>query len=431
VLITVTGKSTTAGHLIYKCGAIDKGTVDKCGQEAAELGKADFKYAFILDTLIVERERGISIDISLWKFQTEKFNFTIIDTPGHRDFIKNTITGTSQSDVALLIIDSSHGGFEAGVRKDGQTREHALLAFTLGVKNIIVACNKMDVDSVSYSEDRYKQIKDEVSTYLKRVGYKSSKVPFIPISGWVGDNIVDKSPNMPWYEGPTLLEALNNCTPPKRLIDKPLRLPLQDVYRIGGIGTVPIGRVETGTIKLGMNAAFAPTSIVAEVKSLEMHHQNVEQAGPGDNVGFNIKNVPVKELRRGNVVSDADNNPATGVESFIAHVIIMNHPGKISKGYCPVIDCHTAHVACTFTRIIEKIDRLTGNVLLKDPEYVRTGDACIVEMKPTKPFCVESFTEFPPLGRFVIRDMRQTVAVGVVKSITPAKPVEEEVPDYY
>ena len=226
------GKSTTTGHLIYKCGGIDKRTIEKFEKEAAELGKASFKYAWVLDNLKAERERGITIDIALWKFESPKFYFTVIDAPGHRDFIKNMITGTSQADIAILVIDSSVGGFEAGISKDGQTREHALLAFTLGVKQMIVACNKMDDVSVKYGEGRYKEIKAEVSTYLKKVGYKPMKIPFVPISGWMGDNMIDKSTNMPWYKGPYLLEALDNANPPKRPSDKPLRLPLQAVYKL-------------------------------------------------------------------------------------------------------------------------------------------------------------------------------------------------------
>jgi elongation factor 1-alpha len=423
------GKSTTTGHLLYQCGNVDQKTMDKYTQESAELNRESYKYAWILDNLKSERERGITIDISLSNFTTPmNYRYTIIDAPGHRDFIKNMITGTSQADVALLIIDASHGSFESGISKHGQSREHSLLAFTLGVKQIIVAVNKMDDASVKYSQERFMEIQDEVSTYLNRVGYKSSKIPFIPISGFLGENLTDqsKSTNMPWYNGPTLLNALDNCTPPKRHVDKPLRIPLQDVYRIGGIGTVPIGRVETGTIKPGIKAAFAPTSVIAEVKSLEMHHKCVEEAGPGDNVGFNVKSVAVKDIRRGNVACDSTDNPATGIESFEAHIIIMNHPGKIQEGYCPVVDCHTAHVACTFINLIQKVDRLTGEVIEENPDYVTTGDACVAELRPEKPFCAETFADFPPLGRFAIRDMRQTVAVGVIKSITRSKPVEIE-----
>jgi elongation factor 1-alpha len=412
------GKSTTTGHLIYKCGGIDKRTIEKYEKEAAELGKGSFKYAWVLDNLKAERERGITIDIALWKFESPKYSFTVIDAPGHRDFIKNMITGTSQADVAILVIDSSQGGFEAGISKDGQTREHALLAYTLGVKQMIVAMNKMDDKTVKYAESRYNEIKDEVSAYLKKVGYKPMKIPFVPISGWEGDNMIERSTNMPWYKGPFLMEALDAVNPPKRPTDKPLRLPLQDVYKIGGIGTVPVGRVETGIIKPGMHAMFAPAGIVAEIKSVEMHHEQLPQASPGDNVGFNVKNVAVKDLRRGFVASDSKSNPASGAAMFEAQVIVMNHPGQISNGYSPVLDCHTAHVACRFDKIKEKMDRRSGKVLEQDPKFVKSGDACIVELKPTKPLCVETFTEFPPLGRFAVRDMRQTVAVGVIKEVT-------------
>jgi elongation factor 1-alpha len=411
------GKSTTTGHLIYKCGGIDKRTIEKFEKEAAELGKGSFKYAWVLDKLKAERERGITIDIALWKFESPKFSFTVIDAPGHRDFIKNMITGTSQADVAILVIDSSTGGFEAGIAKDGQTREHALLAFTLGVKQMIVGVNKMDDKSTMYGQGRFDEIVTEVSGFLAKVGYKPKKLQFVPISGWAGDNIIDKSDNMKWYKGPCLLEALDAIKPPKRPVDKPLRLPLQDVYKIGGIGTVPVGRVETGVIKPGMVVTFAPPMITTEVKSVEMHHEQMPEAAPGDNVGFNIKNVSVKDIKRGNVCGDSKDNPPQPASSFEAQVIVLNHPGEIRQGYSPVLDCHTAHIACKFAVLQSKMDRRSGKILEENPVSVKSGDACMVQMEPTKPMCVESFSEFPPLGRFAVRDMRQTVAVGVIKAV--------------
>jgi len=410
------GKSTTTGHLIYKCGGIDKRTIEKYEKEAAELGKSSFKYAWVLDNLKAERERGITIDIALWKFESPKFSFTVIDAPGHRDFIKNMITGTSQADVAVLVIDSAPGGFEGGWASEGQTKEHALLAFTLGVKQMIVALNKMD--SCQYSESRYNDIKEEVANYLKKVGYKPAKINFVPISGWVGDNMIDKSTNMPWYKGPYLLEALDMVTAPKRPTDKPLRLPLQDVYKIGGIGTVPVGRVETGILKPAMTVCFAPSGLTTEVKSVEMHHESLAEAVPGDNVGFNCKNVSVKDIKRGFVASNNADDPAKGCESFSAQVIVMSHPGQIQNGYCPVLDCHTSHIATKFKNIDEKMDRRTGKVTETNPKFVKSGDACMVTMEPSKPMVVETFSDYPPLGRFAVRDMRQTVAVGVIQSVT-------------
>jgi len=407
------GKSTSTGHLIYKCGGIDKRTIEKFEKEADEMGKSSFKYAWVLDKLKAERERGITIDIALWKFESEKSVFTIIDAPGHRDFIKNMITGTSQADVAILMIASPSGEFESGWSKEGQTREHALLAFTMGVKQMIVCCNKMD--SASYSEERYKEIKAEVSTYLKQVGYKIETVPFIPISGWVGDNMLEMSDNMPWYKGQFLLEALDAIKPPKRPILKPLRLPLQDVYKISGIGTVPVGRVETGVIKPNMNVCFGPLGTTTDVKSVEMHHEQVAEAIPGDNVGFNVKGLSVTDIKRGYVASDAKREPAKDTDYFKAQVIVMNHPGQIMNGYAPVLDCHTCHIACKFTEIENKMDKRTGKVTEEFPKHIKSGDAGIVRMTPSKPMVVEAFNEFPPLGRFAVRDMKQTVAVGVIK----------------
>jgi len=438
------GKSTTTGHLIFKCGGVDDRTIEKFKKEAAEMGKGSFCYAWVLDKLKSERERGITIDIALMQFETEKYDVTIIDAPGHRDFIKNMITGTSQADAAVLIVAAGTGEFEAGYAKTGQTREHLLLAFTLGVKEVIIAVNKMDTTAPPYSEDRFKEIKGEVSNYLKKIGYQVPKIPFVPISGFHGDNMtppVKNQPeppnNMKWYKGATvkkgpkgkekettvhfLTDALDNVEPPTRPTAKPLRLPLQDVYKIGGIGTVPVGRVETGVIKPGMVVTFGPVGLTTEVKSVEMHHESMPEAVPGDNVGFNIKNVAVKEIKRGFVASDSKNDPAKETAKFEAQVIIMNHPGKISAGYTPVLDCHTSHIACKFTEIKLKIDKRSGKTLEENPKEIKTGDASLCVLTPTKPMVVETFKEYAPLGRFAVRDMKQTVAVGVVKSVTKSE----------
>jgi len=423
------GKSTSTGHMIYKCGGIDKRLIEKYEKEAQETGKGSFKYAWVLDKLKAERERGITIDIQLMKFETEKYYVTIIDAPGHRDFIKNMITGTAQADCAILIIASSTGEFEAGISKNGQTREHALLAYTLGVKQMIVGINKIDNTDPPYSETRFNEIKKEVETYVKKVGYQPKAVAFVPISGWHGDNMIEPSDKMKWYKGWTtertdgkktgftLQQAIDNIAPPVRPDDKPLRLPLQDVYKIGGIGTVPVGRVETGVIKAGMIVSFAPANVTTEVKSVEMHHETVEVASPGDNVGFNVKNVSIKDIKRGNVTSDSKSDPAKEAKAFVAQVIVLNHPGEIHAGYQPVLDCHTAHVACKFQELQQKIDRRSGKVLEESPKMVKTGDAAMVNLVPSKPMCVEAFSDYQPLGRFAVRDMRQTVAVGIIKSV--------------
>jgi elongation factor 1-alpha len=409
------GKSTSTGHLIYKCGGIDERTIQKFEKEAKEIGKESFKYAWVLDKLKAERERGITIDIALWKFESKKFSFTIIDAPGHRDFIKNMITGTSQADVAILVIAAGTGEFEAGFGKEGQTREHALLAYTMGIKQVIVAVNKMD--ACDYKEDRYEEIKKEIGLHLKRVGFQEKNLTFVPYSGFKGDNLIEKSSNLPWYTGPTLLEALDNITPPERPHSKPLRLPLQDVYKITGVGTVPVGRVETGIIKSGMLVSFAPANITTECKSVEMHHTTLEEAGPGDNVGFNVKGISVKDVRRGNVVGDSKNDPPKEAVSFNAQVIVMNHPNQIMAGYCPVLDCHTSHIACKFEKLIAKVDRRNAKELPGEPKEIKNQEACIVQLVPQKPMVVETFQEYSPLGRFAVRDMKRTVAVGIIKTV--------------
>jgi len=412
------GKSTTTGHLIYKLGGIDSRTLAKYEEEAKAIGKGSFVFAWVMDELKEERRRGVTIDICLKKFETAKLSYTIIDAPGHKDFIKNMITGTSQADVALLVVSSRKGEFETGISPDGQTREHALLAYTLGVKQVIVAVNKIDDNTVEYSKDRFNEIKTEVSNMLKKVGYNPDKIPFLPVSGWTGDNIMEKSAKLDWYTGPTLYQALDSVQPPRRPTDKPLRLPIQDVYQISGIGTVPSGRVESGTIKPGDKIVFAPGDITSEVRSVQMHHKDMPSAGPGDNIGFNIRNVAVSQLSKGMVCGHVGKDAPKEAESFVAQIIILNHPQGIRVGYAPVIDCHTSHIACVFTELQKKVDKTSGEVIEEKPEVIKQGESAIVVMTPMKPLVVEPFAKFGALGRFAVRDLKKTVAVGVIKSVT-------------
>jgi len=252
---------------------------------------------------------------------------------------------------------------------------------------------------------------------LKKIGFQEKNLNVVAYSGFQGDNLIEGSDKMPWYKGDTLLEALDKVEPPVRPVEKPLRLPLQDVYKITGVGTVPVGRVETGILKPGMIVTFAPGALTTECKTVEMHHQQLEEAIPGDNVGFNVKNVGVKDVRRGYVVGDSKQDPPKEANTFNAQVIVLNHPNKIQAGYCPVLDCHTSHIACKFDKLLSKIDRRTGKEIEAEPKEIKNQEAAIVMMVPQKSMVCETFAEYPPLGRFAVRDMKQTVAVGVIKAV--------------
>ncbi|RLG01716.1 MAG: translation elongation factor EF-1 subunit alpha, partial [Thaumarchaeota archaeon] len=379
------------------------------------------KYAWILDRIKEERERGLTIDLAFQKFETKKYYFTLIDAPGHRDFVKNMITGASQADAAILVISAKKGEYEVGIAPGGQAREHAFLCFMLGIRQLIVLINKMDDPTVNWSKERYEEVKQGVSDLLKRIGFDVSKIPFIPVSGWTGDNLVERSEKMSWYDGPTLLEALDTLEEPPKPIDRPLRIPIQGVYSIRGVGTVPVGRVETGVLKPGDTVIIMPPGIKSEVKSIEMHHQPLEKAVPGDNIGFALKGVERSQLKRGMVVSHPD-NPCSVAKEFIAQIIVIYHPTAIAAGYTPVMHIHTAQTATRFVELIAKMDPRTGQVVEKNPSFLKTGDVALVRLRPLQPVALEPYSEFPELGRFAIRDSGMTVAAGIVKEITEKGP---------
>ncbi len=414
------GKSTLVGHLLFRTGFIDEKTIKMLEEEAKKRGKESFKFAWLLDKLKEERERGVTISLSFMKFETKKYFFTIIDAPGHRDFVKNMITGASQADAAILVVSAREGEFEAGMSPEGQTREHAILARTMGINQLIVAVNKMDATQPPWSEKRYKQIVQVLSKFLKSIGYDPSKIPFIPVSAWTGDNLIERSPNMPWYNGPTLIEALDMLQPPAKPVDKPLRIPIQDVYSIAGVGTVPVGRVETGVLKVGDKVVFMPPGVVGEVRSIETHHVRIEKAEPGENIGFNVRGVSKRDIRRGDVAGHPT-NPPTVAEEFTARIYVIWHPTAIAVGYTPVIHAHTASIAARITEIVAKIDPRTGKTVEEKPKFIKMGDAAIVKFKPIKPMVIEKFSEFPQLGRFAMRDMGKTVGIGVVVDVKPAQ----------
>jgi elongation factor 1-alpha len=401
------GKSTTVGRLLFETGAVPPHIIEGYRKEAESKGKGSFEFAWVMDNLKEERERGITIDIAHKRFDTDKFYFTIVDCPGHRDFVKNMITGASQADAALLVVAAPDGVME-------QTKEHVFLSRTLGINQLIVGINKMD--AAKYDEKRFNEVKEQLSQLVKMVGYNPANITFIPMSAFVGDNISKKSENTPWYTGPTLLESLDQLTEPEKPIELPLRLPIQDVYSISGIGTVPVGRIETGVMKKGMKVSFMPANKDGEVKSIEMHHEEQPQALPGDNVGFNVRGIGKNDIRRGDVCGPAD-VPPTVADEFVAQIVVLHHPSALTVGYTPVFHAHTAQVACTFIELQKKLDPRTGQVKEENPTFLKTGDAAIVKIKPTRPMVIEKVKEIPQLGRFAIRDMGSTIAAGMVIDI--------------
>lgn len=406
------GKSSLSGRMLVESGKVSPQQLAKLQEEAKKIGgmAEGAEYAFILDQLASERERTMTIDVSHMDMDTPKYYITLIDAPGHRDFVKNMITGASQADAAVLVISARQG-------VQPQTQEHVFLAKVLGINQLIVAVNKMD--AVNYEKEAYDKLVADAKALLQKVGYDVTKIPFIPVSAIKGDNVKVKSTNMPWYNGPILLSEIDArfVIPPKP-VDKPLRLPIQEVFTITGHGTVPVGRVETGVMKVGEMVVFEPSGVKTDIKSIEMHHQQLQSAQPGDNIGFSVKGVDKAVLKKGTVVGPVD-KPPTVAEEFTAQIVVLQHPTSISVGYTPVLHIHTVQVAGVITEIVEKKDPKSGGTLQTNPEFIKAGDVAIVKIKPVRPTVVEKFSDFPPLGRFAIRDMGMTIAAGVVLDVTP------------
>lgn len=403
------GKSTTVGRLMFETGAVPAHIIENFRKEAETKGKGSFEFAWVMDNLKEERERGITIDIAHKRFDTAKFYFTVVDCPGHRDFVKNMITGASQADAAILVVAAPDGVME-------QTKEHVFLARTLGITQLIIAVNKMD--AVNYDQKRFEEVKKELTQLIGMVGYKAADIIFVPMSSYKGVNISKKSPETPWYNGMTLLESLDTLKEPAKPTDKPFRLPIQDVYSISGIGTVPVGRIETGIMKKGMKVSFMPANKDGEIKSIEMHHEEQPQALPGDNVGFNVRGVGKNDIRRGDVCGPAD-IPPTVADEFTAQIVVLQHPSALTVGYTPVFHCHTAQIACTFVELRKKLDPRSGETKEENPTFLKSGDAAIVQIKPSRPMVIESVKEIPQLGRFAIRDMGTTIAAGMCIAVQP------------
>ena len=409
------GKSTCVGQLMVKTGIVPEQELKKLRDEAEKHGKPGFEFAYIMDHIKEERERGVTIDLSYQKIVTSKRQITIIDAPGHKDFVKNMITGASQADAAFLTIAAKEG-------VQPQTKEHLWLLRTMGVNNIAVIINKMD--TVDYKEDAFNKVKEEVSKLLKQVGIKVENVPFLAVSGLKGDNVKDKSSNMTWYKGHTIYEQLDLFPEPEKPTNLPLRMPIQDVYEITGIGTVPVGKIETGIMKVGQKVKILPgrsgRGIDGEIRRIEMQHEQYKEAPAGFNVGINIRGVGKKDVARGDVICDAA-QPATIAEEFTAQVAVINHPTVIAKGYTPVFHVHTAQVPCQLIEIVHKINPASGQPMEGKVDFLKNGDVAVCKFKPIGNLVLEKSSANPHMARFAIRDAGQTVAAGVCTELTPKK----------
>jgi len=411
------GKSTLMGAMLIKSGAVSEREARELEKLAKEFDRESWSYAYVFDRLKEERQRGITIDLAFRKFETKTKYFTIIDAPGHADFVKNMITGASQADAAILVVSGKKGEMEVGIAANGQTREHAYLAQTLGVKQLVVAVNKADV--YDYSEARYNEVKDATSDLLKSIGFPVKKIPFVPVSGIKAENLTEKTDKLSWYDGPTLLDAIDNFEIPAKPINKPLRVPIQDAYSIKGTGVVPVGRVETGLLKKNDKIVIMPTGFRGEIRSIEMHHEEIPQAEPGDNIGFSIRGISMADVGRGDVMGHPNNVPTviTPKGNWTGQIIVIWHPTAIAQGYTPVIHAHTAQVAAKFIELIKKLDQKTGAVIEDNPKFLKRNESAIVKLQPLKKLCVEKYEEFPELGRFAVRDMGRTACVGIIKDL--------------
>jgi elongation factor 1-alpha len=433
------GKSTTTGHLIFKLGGISEREMQKLQAEADQQGKSSFAFAYYMDKDKAERERGVTINCTTKEFFTDSYHYTIVDAPGHRDYVKNMITGAGCADVALLLVPAEMGGFETAIAKgdhktgeiQGQTRQHARLLGLLGIEKLIVGVNKMD--SCDWSEKRFNEIKEEMTKMISVAGFKPKQVAFIPYSGFHGENLVNRTDKMPWYkgwkanlnkdtviEGFTLYDALEKLVrPPKRKPDAPLRIPINGIYKIKGVGDVITGRVEQGTVNNGDVVRVAPSGVEnLKVFSIEMHHKTWASAKPGDNVGMNIKGLDKNNMPKvGQVISLQKDTLLEPVDNFVVQVVVQEHPGQLKPGFSPCVHVRTAKSACKMTKIIWKQSKKTGDQKLENPDFLERGETAEIEFSPQQPLYLEAFDKCEGLGRIAVMDSNSLVMLGKVISV--------------
>jgi elongation factor 1-alpha len=443
------GKSTTTGRLLFELGGLPERELEKLKQEAERLGKGSFAFAFYMDRQKEERERGVTISCTTKEFYTEKWHYTIIDAPGHRDFIKNMISGAAQADVALVMVPAD-GNFVTAIQRgnhkageiQGQTRQHSRLINLLGVKQLLIGVNKMDCDTAGYKKDRYDEISAEMINMLQKVGWKKEFIlqstPILPISGWMGDNLLKKSTNMAWWNGQdivvqdqkkgteklhidTVQDALNDMArPPVRPTEAAMRLPVSGIYKIKGVGDVIAGRVEQGVVKPGEEVIFLPTHSASnacggKVFTVEMHHKRQDSANPGDNIGMNIKGLDKMNMpRTGDVMVYKKDSTLSACADFDAQIQVLDIPGEIKVGYSPIGFVRCGRAACRVSKVLWKIGKETGGKKMEEPHSLKSNEMAEVQFAPQQPLVVDTFKSCEGLSRIAFLDGNGVVMLGKI-----------------
>lgn len=411
------GKSTLMGHLLYSLGQVNKKTMHKYEQETKKIGKQSFLYAWILDETGEERSRGITMDVGQSKFETPNRVITLLDAPGHKDFIPNMITGATQADVALLVVDATRGEFETGFESGGQTREHALLVRSLGVSQLCVVVNKLD--TVDWSQERFQEIIGKLGSFLRQAGFRESDVTYVPCSGLTGENLVSKPKEeklSKWYNGPYLVEVIDKFKPPERPITKPFRLSVNDIFKGTGSGFCVSGKVETGVVQVGDKLLVLPHNEAAQVKALTIDDAAVQTAYAGDNVSVTLQGIEMQNVSIGDILSDPVNVvPVTS--RFEARIVVFNIKVPITKG-CSVILHHQSLLEpAVITKLVAQLHKSTGEVIKRHPRCLVRNSNALVQLETSRPICMELYKDVKELGRFMLRVGGVTVAAGLVTQI--------------
>ncbi|XP_017282791.1 HBS1-like protein isoform X2 [Kryptolebias marmoratus] len=411
------GKSTLMGHLLYLLGNVNKRTMHKYEQESKKAGKASFAYAWVLDETGEERDRGVTMDVGMTKFETNSKVVTLMDAPGHKDFIPNMITGAAQADVAVLVVDASRGEFEAGFEAGGQTREHALLVRSLGVTQLAVAVNKMD--QVNWQQERFQEITSKLGHFLKQAGFKDSDVFYVPTSGLSGENLTVRSsvPELTsWYSGASLLEQIDAFKAPQRSVDKPFRLCVSDVFKDQGSGFCVTGKIEAGFIQTGDKILAMPPNETCTVKGITLHDEALDWAAAGDHVSLTVTGMDIIKINAGCVFCHPK-EPIRACTRFRARILLFSIEVPITQGFPVLLHYQTVSEPATIRKLISVLHKSSGEVLKKKPKCLSKGMNAVVEVQTQRPVALELYKDYKELGRFMLRYVGSTIAAGVVTEI--------------